>query len=147
MERITMAISEEFERLSTDLKECTDRCFAVNASDPSAEGLLPGPGLACLIRAAATIEQAFGGLNAQLWDDPYEWTLPEAMGSRERVLGYLAEVDSERRKGFERITGDHDLKKDLWTPWGTMSITELLLRALSRARTLQGRGAAAIENA
>ena len=29
--------------------------------------------------SAGTIEQTFGGITANLWDDPFEWTLPETL--------------------------------------------------------------------
>ena len=32
----------------------------------------------CVLRGAAVVEQAFGGITANLWDDPFEWTLPVA---------------------------------------------------------------------
>ncbi|HEX8354539.1 MAG TPA: hypothetical protein VF611_16660, partial [Pyrinomonadaceae bacterium] len=32
-----------------------------------------------LLRSAAAVEQTFGGITVNLWDDPFEWTLPESM--------------------------------------------------------------------
>jgi len=43
-----------------------------------------------LLRSAATLEQTFGGLTANLWDDPFEWTLPETLSSVELVNEYLS---------------------------------------------------------
>ena len=46
-----------------------------------------------LVRSAAAIEQMCGGLTANLWDDPFEWTLPETLSNADRVVEYLDEVD------------------------------------------------------
>ena len=35
-----------------------------------------------ILRSAAAVEQTFGGLTANLWDDPFEWTLPEKLNKR-----------------------------------------------------------------
>jgi hypothetical protein len=38
----------------------------------------PATGDSCgeqVLRSAAIVEQSFGGLTANLWDDPFEWTL------------------------------------------------------------------------
>src|SRR5215210_5967739 len=51
-----------------------------------------------LLRAAACVEQTFGGITANLWDDPFEWTLPETLTTPERVAVYLAEVEATRRR-------------------------------------------------
>ena len=32
-----------------------------------------------ILRSAAILEQTFGGLTTNLWDDPFEWTLPETL--------------------------------------------------------------------
>ena len=47
----------------------------------------------CVLRSAAASEQAFGGLMTRLWDDPFEWTLPESLSDREKVREYINEVD------------------------------------------------------
>src|SRR5829696_6954106 len=52
-----------------------------------------------LLRSAAALEQTFGGLTANLWDDPFEWTLPESLQTPARVLEYLDEVEATRRRG------------------------------------------------
>ena len=35
-----------------------------------------------LLRSAAVVEQTFGGITTNLWDDPFEWTLPETLPTR-----------------------------------------------------------------
>src|SRR6476620_9278025 len=49
-----------------------------------------------LLRSAAVLEQTFGGLTANLWDDPFEWTLPETLSTAELVHDYLSEVEAAR---------------------------------------------------
>jgi len=92
-----------------------------------------------IIRSAAKVEQAFGGLNAQLWDDPHEWTLPEALGSREKAVKYLSEVSKAADAGFARLVSDGDLSRELWTPWGQMEIRSLLERTFDAAESLLDR--------
>src|SRR6266576_1615653 len=50
-----------------------------------------------VLRSAAVVEQTFGGITANLWDDPFEWTLPEHLSTVERFKEYLEEVESMRR--------------------------------------------------
>jgi hypothetical protein len=61
---------------------------------------------ACILRSAATIERTFGGLMTRLWDDPFEWTLPEKLSDKAAVLNYLDEVEATRSKGFGFFTSD-----------------------------------------
>jgi hypothetical protein len=49
-----------------------------------------------LLRSAAALEQTFGGLTANLWDDPFEWTLPETLSTPELINEYLGEVEDAR---------------------------------------------------
>src|SRR3954469_4912424 len=45
-----------------------------------------------VIRSAAMIEQAFLGITRRLWDDPFEWTLPENLSNKPAIVGYIDEV-------------------------------------------------------
>ena len=87
-----------------------------------------------VVRSARVVEQTFGGITANLWDDPFEWTLPENLTTPEKVLSYLDEVEATRKRGFELIKTDADLMKDIMTPHGTMQLASLLLDTLVRAR-------------
>ena len=49
-----------------------------------------------LLRSAAAVEQTFGGITTRLWDDPFEWTLPEKLSSTDLLIGYLNEVEQTR---------------------------------------------------
>lgn len=92
-----------------------------------------------ILRSAAAVEQTFGGITTRLWDDPFEWTLPEALSTNELILNYLAETEETRRKGFAFFTSDEDLKRELPAPEKLKSIFQILLETISRAENYQGR--------
>ncbi|MDX6270108.1 MAG: hypothetical protein QOD28_1331 [Acidobacteriota bacterium] len=93
-----------------------------------------------ILRSAASVEQAFGGVTANLWDDPFEWTLPETLSTPALVAEYLAEVEATRRRGFALISTDADLSKEIAVPSGEMQTLFALLSAtLARAAHQQGR--------
>lgn len=93
-----------------------------------------------LLRSAGAVEQTFGGLTANLWDDPFEWTLPETLPDAARVLEYLAEVEETRRRGFALLRSDADLAKEVAVPSGRMqTIASLIAETLARAAHHQGR--------
>ena len=98
-----------------------------------------------LLRSAATVEQTFGGITANLWDDPFEWTLPETLSTPEKVAGYLVEVEVTRRHGFELFKSDDDLLKDILAPAGETQLLPLLLDTLVRAVHYQGRAFATLD--
>lgn len=87
-----------------------------------------------LLRSAAVVEQAFGGLTANLWDDPFEWTLPETLSTAEKVNEYLAEVEATRRQAFDSFQDDGELDKEIMTPSGRTQLLRFLLDTLQRAR-------------
>lgn len=98
-----------------------------------------------ILRSAGTIEQTFGGLTRKLWDDPIEWTLPEALPTSVAVLEYLDEVEETRREGFEFFQTDEDLSRELPAPVELKPISVLLLEILSRAENFQGRAFAVFQ--
>src|SRR6187551_2424100 len=69
-----------------------------------------------LLRSAAVVEQTFGGITTRLWDDPFEWTLPEKLSSPELVAGYLDEVEATRSSAFKFFKSDDDLRKQIPAP-------------------------------
>src|SRR5712691_8658979 len=87
-----------------------------------------------ILRSAATVEQTFGGLTTNLWDDPFEWTLPEALSTPEKVSDYLNEVEATRKRGFELLKSDEDLLRKIMAPTGETKLQPLLLDTLVRAR-------------
>jgi hypothetical protein len=92
-----------------------------------------------ILRCGAVIEQTFGGITANLWDDPFEWTLPETLNTPTKVLEYLREVEELRSRAFLAFAGDADLLKEIMTPAGVTEILPFLLDTLKRARHHQQR--------
>ena len=93
-----------------------------------------------ILRSAATVEQTFGGITANLWDDPFEWTLPEALPTPEYIIEYLAEAEATRQRGFALLNGDEDLAKEIATPSGEMrTLFQLISETLVRAAHYEGR--------
>ncbi len=92
-----------------------------------------------VVRSAAMVEQTFGGLTTRLWDDPFEWTLPEKLGTIAGILEYLDEVEATRKRGFQLFTSDDELSRELPAPVKVISLFELLIQTLSRANHFQGR--------
>lgn len=87
-----------------------------------------------VVRSARAVEQTFGGITAGLWDDPFEWTLPENLTTPEKLLEYFDEVEATRQRGFALFKNDEDLMKEVMTPSGKMQLASLLLDTLVRAR-------------
>jgi len=93
-----------------------------------------------LLRSAAAVEQTFGGITANLWDDPFEWTLPESLDTPARITEYLNEVEATRQRGIALFVSDNDLLKEIAVPSGAMqTLCALLLETLERAAHHQGR--------
>lgn len=95
-----------------------------------------------ILRSAAAVEQTFGGIATKLWDDPFEWTLPEALYDNKKIIEYLAEVEETRKKGFALFASDNDLAREILAPAKQKTIFELLLETLIRAENFQGRAIA-----
>ena len=95
-----------------------------------------------LLRSGAAVEQAFGGLTTRLWDDPFEWTLPEKLSTPDKVADYLTGVEQTRVQAFRFFTSDHDLKKEIPAPRTIRTIFDLLLETIARAEHYQGRALA-----
>ena len=99
-----------------------------------------------VVKSAAILEQAFGGLTTNLWDDPFEWTLPETLSSRELIIQYLGEVDASRERAFAFLADDSALSKVISVPSsGQVSVLEFLKQTLSRASTYHCRAAETLE--
>lgn len=93
-----------------------------------------------ILRSAAAVEQTFGGITTNLWDDPFEWTLPETLSTPQDVMEYLNEVETTRQRGFALFRSDEDLIKEIAAPSGEMRLLcALLLETLERAAHHQGR--------
>ncbi|HKO97680.1 MAG TPA: hypothetical protein VJU86_11845 [Pyrinomonadaceae bacterium] len=98
-----------------------------------------------LLRCAAEIEQTFGGITANLWDDPFEWTLPEHLSTRPKIIEHLGEVETLRKRAFESFSDDDCLSKQVATPSGTCALVDLLLGTLLRANEYQTQAVCAVK--
>ena len=99
-----------------------------------------------ILRSAAAIEQTCGGLATNLWDDPFEWTLPETLSSPELVVDYLSEVDLARQRAFNSIRDDSALSKYVSIPSGEpRPLLSLLLETLVIAGDYRGRAVATVK--
>ncbi|HKR22685.1 MAG TPA: hypothetical protein VJS17_08830 [Pyrinomonadaceae bacterium] len=99
-----------------------------------------------ILRSAAAIEQTFGGLTSNLWDDPFEWTLPETLSTPAAIVEYLSEVDALRQLVFNSINGDTDLVRYISVPSGeATTLVKLLTETLVRASDHRGRAIATLK--
>src|SRR5881394_1378532 len=85
-----------------------------------------------ILRSAAAVEQTFGGITANLWDDPFEWTLPETLSTKARLISYVDEVRDARDRALQFFKADADLRKTVMAPNGPTQLMSLLLDALGR---------------
>ena len=92
-----------------------------------------------ILRSAAVVEQICGGLTSNLWDDPFEWTLPETLSNPDLIVEYLSEVDAARQRAFSSIQDDGALTKYISDPSGERLLISLLLRTLVKAAEFRGR--------
>src|SRR2546428_9647253 len=100
-----------------------------------------------ILRSAAAIEQTFGGITSNLWDDPFEWTLPEYLSTPAKVIEHLVEVETTRKRAFSSFDDDACLLKHVATPSGeTRPLLELLLGALVRAAQYQGQAVVTLKS-
>ena len=91
-----------------------------------------------ILRSAAAVERSFGGITANLWDDPFEWTLPEQLSSPQSIKAYLEEVEATRRRAFSSFENDDCLLKHVAMPSGERQpLVGLLLETLVQAVELQ----------
>jgi len=147
MNELIRAFDKEFTQLDHDAVELveaisTDEFFRRPLSTNSASAQSCGEQL---LRSAGTVEQTFGGITANLWDDPFEWTLPETLTTRERILEYLSEVVATQKRGFDLLKSDADLMKKIMSPSGETQLMPLLLETLVRAAQYLGRARATLD--
>ena len=124
------ALDRAFANLIVSLKE-----IALSVNAPAEQ----------IVRSAAVIEQTFGGLTTNLWDDPFEWTLPETLSTPQLIVAYLSEVDAVRKRAFSSIAGDDELSRYVPVPSGEPTrLIELLLATLVEASDYRGRAIATL---
>jgi len=95
-----------------------------------------------IVRSAAKVEQTFGGITTRLWDDPFEWTLPEKLSTVEGVREYLDEVAAIRQRGLAFFASDEDLKREIPSPEKQRSLGEILLETIAISENYLGRASA-----
>lgn len=129
---------DTFERRYHDLKTRSvelarqtgnERLYGVAGSDGKTVGEL-------ILRSAGAVEQMIGGVTRRLWDDPFEWTLPETMQTAEAVTDYIDEVEASRKTGFLFFKDDQDLTKTLPAPVEMKTLFTVLTETLERAELL-----------
>lgn len=98
-----------------------------------------------LIRSAAMVEKAFGGITTRLWDDPFEWTLPEKLQDKIAIAAYFDEVENVRLAGFRTFSTDDDLLREIPAPERLRSLLEVMMESVSLARHFQGRAYAVFQ--
>jgi hypothetical protein len=132
MGHLIARLADEFSELFDDWRELVQTLNAATMyQKPPQGGDSAGEHL---VRSARIVEQAFGGITANLWDDPFEWTLPEALTTPEKLLAYCEEVEATRKRGFELLQSDEDLRKEIMAPSGRIQLGEFLLDTIKRAR-------------
>jgi hypothetical protein len=92
-----------------------------------------------VLRSAAMVEQVFLGITRRLWDDPFEWTLPEKLSTKEAIFEYLDEVAAARSQGLSFISSDADLSRLLPAPEMLKPILLVLVEAIARSENFLGR--------
>lgn len=98
-----------------------------------------------ILRSTAVVEIVFNGLTTRMWDDPFEWTLPEKLSTPELIFEYMDETVAVRKKGFGFLQTDDDLKRTLPAPIKMLTIAEILIDALAKAEHFDGRASAIYE--
>ncbi len=98
-----------------------------------------------VLRSGAMVEKTFGGITTRLWDDPFEWTLPEKLASKHSISQYLDEVEETRVRGFGFFTSDADLGREIPAPEKLTPLIDILLGTLARAEHFQGRAFAVFQ--
>jgi hypothetical protein len=141
---IINTLDRQFARLhseSRSLIEQTPLNILYTPALPEAPPLLRSIGESVL-RSAAAVEQTFGGITANLWDDPFEWTLPEHLSTPAKVLAHLDEVERTRARAFSSFADDECLQKQIGSPALTSTtLYTLLIETLLRANAFAAQAA------
>ena len=99
-----------------------------------------------ILKSAGLIEQTCGGITSNLWDDPFEWTLPETLSTSALIIDYLSEVEAVRRLAFASFHDDATLLKFVAVPSdNSCRLLELLLQTLTNASEFKGRAVATLK--
>ena len=107
--------------------------IALYASVKSSNGLWPASAATLLVRSAAVVEQMINGVTVRLWDDPFEWTLPERLPTASHLICYFEEVEAARLRGFEFLTDDDDLALSIPAPEVLKTLGQIFHDAIVRS--------------
>lgn len=133
---IVESLDRAFARLHANSCDIVRRTTSEQLYEPRVEAPSIGESV---LRSAAVVEQTFGGITANLWDDPFEWTLPEHLTTPAKVIEHLGEVEAVRARAFASFTDDSCLTKQIATPAEQSELLiDLLLDTLRRAAAYQG---------
>ena len=122
---------QEFKRLEAEWRDSIEELDSSNIYSETQQQL--SPPAEQILRSARIVEQVSGGITANLWDDPFEWTLPETLSTKDKLVAYVEEVRDARDRAFQLFKTDTDLLKTVMAPSGPMQLMSLLLDALVRA--------------
>ena len=122
---------EEFKRLEAQWRNSIQQLDSSRFYSADQQQL--SPAAEQILRSARIVEQVSGGITANLWDDPFEWTLPETLRTKDKLRAYVDEVHDARERAFQLFRDDADLLKTVMTPRGATPLMSLLLEALVRA--------------
>jgi hypothetical protein len=139
MRALLEQIEKEFLRIhdhSLALIDVLDADELYRAPDSSRNGGSCGE---YLLRSAAAIEQMSGGLTTRLWDDPFEWTLPERLATPNDVREYFDEVLKALGSAFAFIKHDDELTRTLPAPERIRTLIEVLLSTVTISSHFLGR--------
>lgn len=142
MDPILAAFDEEFTRLdrrSRSLLSLLDADTLYARPREIAGTIEPFSCGEFIARSAAAVERTFGGITTRLWDDPYEWTLPEKLSDTPALFSYLDEVEATRRRGFGFFGSDADLSRQIPAPEHMRTLAEIMIEAIALASHYQGR--------
>jgi|RhiMethySRZTD1v2_1073278.scaffolds.fasta_scaffold143759_3 hypothetical protein len=117
----------------------TDETLLYVRTDAQTPTLLPASVGEFVLRSAGAVEQVIGGITTRLWDDPFEWTLPEQLPRRDDVLNYLQEVEENRQRGFGFFNDDDDLNKTLPAPVELRTLRSILDGTLLQEESLMNK--------
>lgn len=139
---VLQILGGEFARLLSSLNELTER-----TPEPLLYQHPPAVSVAeHILKSAAVLEQTFGGLTVNLWDDPFEWTLPETLSNSRRITAYLLEVGEARERAFSSFASDAALLKLVSVPVGeARPLLSVLLDALTRSADYRGHAVATLK--
>jgi hypothetical protein len=119
---------QEFKRLESKWRDSIEQLDSSTLYSENNQQLAPAAEQ--ILRSARIVEQVSGGITANLWDDPFEWTLPETLSTKEKLIAYVDEVHDARVRAFELFEDDAELLKTIMAPAGPTQLMSLLLEAL-----------------